>query len=412
MGMDKQLLEPLSGFRDYNSPVKSWVAATLRSVFVSYGYDYLETPALERQEVLLGKFGEEAQKLLYLFEDNGGRKVGLRYDLTVPFSRFVANNYGSLTLPFKRYEIGPVWRAERPQKGRYRQFTQADIDIIGAPEPASELELLSVVAAAAEKLGIELEFQLNDRRIISALFDHFAIPAEQRRQLLILLDKIEKISPEEFREEFKKLSISDVQQRQLLSLFVHSAGEELEHLQTLLGDQAPTATLQAMLEWAKKRGVTARFVPTMVRGLDYYTGSIFEVKAANYDGGTVVAGGRYDGLIEQLTGQTVPAVGISFGVDRIADLLETKKIADTMFVVHLSETSQELDLWVEKLRQAGKNVEVYLDASAELGKQIKYASKRGYQAIYIPFENEWQKGEIVVKDLETGQQKTLKRSQI
>src|SRR5579872_2819765 len=164
--MDRELLNPLSGFRDYNKPNKDLVISKLRSVFVRFGYQFLETPALERQEILLGKFGEEAQKLIYLFEDNGLRKVGLRYDLTVPLSRFVAANYTTLPLPFKRFEIGVVWRAERPQKGRYRQFTQADVDIVGDEGSlSSEKELLEVISLAGKELRLDLTCQINDRAL-------------------------------------------------------------------------------------------------------------------------------------------------------------------------------------------------------------------------------------------------------
>ncbi|HSX42258.1 MAG TPA: histidine--tRNA ligase [Candidatus Saccharimonadales bacterium] len=410
--MDKTSFLPLSGFRDQLGPAKSWVINELQKTFQSYGYQALETPAIERQEILLGKLGDEGQKQLYLFEDNGKRQVGLRYDLTVPLSRFVAANLSELPLPFKRFEIGSSWRAERPQKGRYRQFTQADIDIIGAPEPSSELELMSVVAAAGERLGVKLTCLVNDRRLITAVFDELKIPAKERVKITQLFDKKDKLPEDEFIAQFKQLGLSDVERRQLSAYFLAEGDEALEKIEQLLPGSPAFITVKAVLAWAKKRGVEAVFAPGMVRGLDYYTGTIFEFKADGYDGGTVVAGGRYDNLIANLTGQRVPAVGLSFGVDRLSDLLTDQKPDDTLFVVRLPETSNEVNMWVRELRKNGKNVEVYLDDTIELGKQIKYADKRGYANILIPFENEWQRGQIVRKFLATGKQEAISRDQI
>ncbi len=410
--MDKTGFLPLSGFRDQLGPAKSWVINQLQKTFQAYGYQALETPALERQEILLGKLGDEGQKQLYLFEDNGKRAVGLRYDLTVPLSRFVAGNLNELPLPFKRFEIGPSWRAERPQKGRYRQFSQADVDIIGAPEPSSELELISIATTAGEKLGVKLTCLVNDRRLITAVFEELKIPARERTKITQLFDKKDKLPEDEFLSQFRSLGLSDVERRQLSAYLLAEGEEALEKIEHLLPGSPALVTIKAILMWAKKRGVEARFAPGMVRGLDYYTGTIFEFKADGYDGGTVAAGGRYDDLITNLTGQRVPAVGLSFGVDRLADLLSGSIQDDTLFVVRLPETSSEVNLWVRELRGQGKNVEVYLDETVELGKQIKYADKRGYASIFIPFETEWKKGQIVKKFLQSGKQEAIRRDDV
>lgn len=411
--MDKTSFLPLSGFRDQLGPAKSWVISELQKTFQSYGYQALETPAIERQEILLGKLGDEGQKQLYLFEDNGKRQVGLRYDLTVPLSRFVAGNLNELPLPFKRFEIGPSWRAERPQKGRYRQFTQADVDIIGAPEPASELELLSVATAASEKLGVKLTCSVNDRRLITAVFDELKIPAVERTKITQLFDKKDKLPDDEFIAQFKRLGLSDVERRQLSAYFLAEGDEALEKIEHLLPGSPALTAVKTILAWARRRDVAAEFAPGMVRGLDYYTGTIFEFKAAGYDGGTVAAGGRYDDLITNLTGQRVPAVGLSFGVDRLSEILAGSVKDDTLFVVRLPETSSEVNIWVATLRQAqGLNVEVYLDETVELGKQIKYADKRGYASILIPFEDEWKKGQIIKKFLASGKQETISREAV
>ncbi len=409
--MDKELLQPLSGFRDYLGPTKVRIIRALQETFEQYGYQALETPALERQEILLGKLGEEGQKQLYLFEDNGKRKVGLRYDLTVPLARFVSSNLGNIPLPFKRYEIGNAWRAEKAQKGRFRQFTQADIDVVGAPEPSSEIELFSLVAAVAKKLGLKIIYQVSDRRVLAEIMEALKIPEGERMPLMRLLDKKDKISSEDFNAELVKLGLSDIERRQIASTFLNERAD-IEKIEKLTGKPELFNTVRALLDWAKNEGVEAEFTPGMVRGLDYYTGTIFEIKAPEYDGGTVVAGGRFDSLVEQLTGQKIPAVGISFGVDRLADLLQDKEQNETLYIVRLPETANELDNWVRQLRADGKDVEVYLDENVELGKQIKYADKRGYQNILIPFENEWARGQIVRKNLKSGDQESINRDKI
>lgn len=410
--MDKAAFLPLSGFRDQLGSTKSWVIQQIQAVYEQYGYQALETPVIERREILLGKLGDEGQKQLYLFEDNGKRKVGLRYDLTVPLGRFVASNLGSLSRPFKRYEIGPSFRAEKPQKGRYRQFTQADIDIIGAPEPSSELELLAASALVCKRLGITPTIELNDRRVVTKLLEALGLRDSRQTALLVLLDKKEKLADEEFNRQFAKLGLSDVERRQVSAVFFARGDEAVERVSELLGNDEQLTSLTAILSWAKKRGLAAEYVPAMVRGLDYYTGTIFELTAPDYDGGTIAAGGRYDGLIEQMIGQKLPAVGISFGVDRLTDLLSDKTPADTLFVVNLPDTADELEIWVQDLRDRGQKVEVYLDPSVELGKQIKYADKRGYQTILIPFEREWSQGKIVRKNLTSGQQEIITRNRI
>ncbi|MBI4948152.1 ATP phosphoribosyltransferase regulatory subunit, partial [Candidatus Berkelbacteria bacterium] len=308
---------PLSGFRDNTNVTKERVATVLRETFLSYGYQYLETPALERQEILLGKMGDEAQKLLYLFEDNGERKVGLRYDLTVPLSRFVASNLGELTLPYKRYEIGSVWRAERPQKGRYRQFTQADIDVIGANGNGAEKEFLEIIGVVATKLELDLTVLLNDRRIVKELLVELKIEDDQQTKLLQLLDKQDKISGEEMEKGLQDTGLSDVQRGQIKDLFLTEP--ELKNIEEIVGTEV-TANLKELIAFAKSIKLNVKFAPNMVRGLDYYTGTIIE--AVVPDGaGSVIGGGAYDSLIENLTGKKVNGIGISFGVDRIADYI-------------------------------------------------------------------------------------------
>lgn len=410
--MDQSNFMPLSGFRDLSSPTKEALLATLKSTFLAYGYQPLETPSIERQDILLSKYGVEGEKLMYLFVDNGGRKVGLRYDLTVPLSRYIAANLNQLVMPYKRYEIGNVWRADKPQKGRYRQFTQADIDIVDAPEPSGEIELFSVVSAISDNLDLKLVCELNDRRVVTAILDKLKISSEERPKILSLLDKKDKLPGDKFEQQFIALNLTDNERKKLSGYFLIEGNEALTQVEGLIGDDETLKTLKLLLEWAKKRGVQAVYKPAMVRGLDYYTGTIFEFKSTDKEIGTLIAGGRYDSLIKNLIDKVVPAIGLSFGVDRICEVLNSNAENENIFIVRLSETSSELNQWVRTLRQLGMNVEVYLDENVELGKQIKYADKRGYKNILIPFEDEWNRGEVVMKNLLSGEQKSIRREEV
>lgn len=400
---------PLSGFRDNTNVTKERVTTVLRETFLLYGYRFLETPALERQEILLGKMGDEAQKLLYLFEDNGGRKVGLRYDLTVPLSRFVAGNMGTLPMPFKRYEIGAVWRAERPQKGRYRQFTQADVDVLGAGIGA-EKEFLEMIGVIAKKLEIDLTLLINDRQVVKAIFSELNIDAEIQTKLLQLLDKQDKISDEQMSDGLQQIGLSDVERNQIRDIFLTEP--DLETIKELIGAEK-TSNLKELIDYGSSIGLKISFAPSMVRGLDYYTGTIMEATVSD-GAGSIIGGGRYDNLIENLTGQKVEGVGISFGVDRIADYIVEKENFDKpmpLFIVNLPETEVETARWAQELRDKGMPVERYIESTVELGKQIKYADKRGYKFVLLPFENEWKAGQIVEKQLDTGDQITKERSE-
>lgn len=404
--MEKEKLQPLSGFRDYRGSVKYALIEKLRAVFESFGYEGLETPSLEKQEILLSNYGEDAQKLLYLFEDNGSRPVGLRYDLTLPLARFVSGNLNELTLPYKRYEIGNAWRAERAQKGRLRQFTQADIDIIGCESGAAEEEIAQVLAAVSQKLNLPLRVLINDRQVVKKIFAKLQIDQEESRQLMRLMDKRDKLSDEQFRQELGELKFSDNQARHFRSIFLVPEQEAIEAVSELLKDDADLARLLDFIKTTQKIGLKAEYAPNMVRGLDYYTGTIFECLGENYPV-TLIGGGRFDSLVESFTGQKIPSVGISFGVDRLTDVLASQEVDRGLFVLNLPETTTDVRDWVNKLRQSGKKVDLYLDSKTEMGKQIKYAAKKGYPKVVIPFEDEWALGKVIVKDLDSGQQEKV-----
>ncbi|QQG49868.1 MAG: histidine--tRNA ligase [Candidatus Berkelbacteria bacterium] len=408
--MDSQQLQPLSGFRDLVGSPKYEIASRLREIFESFGFISMDTPALERQDILLNKYGEEGQKQLYLFEDNGKRSVGLRFDLTVPLARYVAANRQSLNLPFKRYEIGSSWRAEKAQAGRLRQFTQADVDIVGVASLGAERELLEIIAAA-EAVIAEFTVELNDRRLVARIFDELKVEMAIRGKVLRTLDKKAKISEEALSKELLVTGLTANQLRQMQGIFL-SDKPTLDATAKLVGEEV-VSDLASLLSYAKTLGLDVNYAPSMVRGLDYYTGTIIEasVKDAEVEVGSVIGGGRYDSLVEDLTGEKIPAVGISFGVDRLVDVTTEFIREGEIFIVLLPETENETRAWARKLRGLGKIVEVFPDSAIPLGKQIKYADKKGYAEIYLPTGEEWRQGQIVVKDLSSGAQRSYRRTE-
>jgi len=403
--VSKELL-PLSGFRDSLREPKSQLESLLREVFTSFGYIEMETPAIERADVLLGKYGPEAQKLLYLFEDNGGREVGLRYDLTVSLARYVAANNQSLNFPFKRFEIGPAWRGEKPQRGRYRQFTQADVDIVGDNSAVgSEQEVLEIIKSAEKALGIGLAVELNDRQLIEKTFDELEIEASKRSALLRLLDKSEKIKAETLYGQLNKLGLTSAAKKQVESLFLSDA--QLSSF----GQIAPERVdrLERLLGFASSIALKAKFSPKMVRGLDYYTGVVIEANSAKEPQlGSLIGGGRYDDLIGCLAERKLSGVGVSFGVDRLVELFKSAA-PEGLFVVNFPPIENELRVWVNRLREKNMTVELFPDSAEELGKQLKYADSRGYKKVVIPFEELWEKGVVAVKDLTSATQQEVKR---
>lgn len=408
--MDKTSFQPLAGFRDLVSPTKRWVLERLEKIFQLYGYQPLETPALERQEILLGKLGSEAQKQLYLFTDNGQRQVGLRYDLTVPLARYVAANYQSLILPFKRYEIGPVWRAEKPQRGRYRQFTQADIDIVGSSSLGAETEILQIIKAVECELGLVFRCLINDRKIVGAVLAKLAVSQSKWKETLIILDKREKVKEEKTLVALQKLGLNADQRGKMAKIFFSQGDLALAAVRNLIGSRPELDRLENLIHQAKKLRLMVVFDPAMVRGLDYYTGTIIEGVTKD-DGNSVLGGGRYDSLVESLIGRKIPAVGLSFGVDRLADLLAAKSERGLM-IVNLPEIEEELIDWANKLRSQGKAVELYLDSAVELGKQLRYADKQGYREVILPLRENWENGEVIVKNLASGEQVVKKITEL
>lgn len=388
----------LKGFRDFlpeAAKKRQYVIDALKKVFASFGFEPLETPALEYEEVLLGKYGEEGDKLMYRFTDNGDRKVALRYDQTVPLSRVVAQYQNELAMPFKRYQVQPVWRAENTQKGRFREFLQCDADIVGSSSPLSDAEVIAVAAKAVESLGFpNFKILINTRETFAGL----PIAA------IIAVDKLKKIGPEGVVNE-------------LLGKGIAQNSEEAYAILKSIEEKKPSERLQQIFSLLETLGVKPEqyeYTPTLARGLDYYTGLIFEIEIEGYTAGSVCGGGRYDKLIGMFAGKDIPAVGFAFGFDRLMEAmtekdlfptdLQTTQVLVTIFSPELLEKSLQV---TSHLRSKNISTEIYLDKNAKMEKQMKYADQKGIPYVVIIGPEEAEKNVVTLKNLKTREQETM-----
>ena len=417
----------LKGFRDYLPEAmipRERLVDTARRVFRSYGFSPIDTPALEYLEILSGKGGEETDKQLYKFQDSGGRWVGLRFDLTVPFARFAAQHINQLGTPFKRYHIGTAWRGENPQRGRYREFMQCDFDTIGTRSPAADVETALVIHDLLRATGFEeFTIRLNNRMVLSGLLERLDL-ADRATPILRALDKLAKIGPDGVAEEMRTTAqTSHEQARQVLRLVsVRGTNHEvLSQLDPLVAGsesgQAGVARLRDVLAGVGAAGVPEGRVEldvSIARGLDYYTGTVFETFLdALPDIGSICSGGRYDNLAGLYTDQELPGVGASLGLDRLLAAMEElgmiEKVATpaAVFIPYFDKTRLHDYLKLAAtLRAAGIGVEVYPDPK-KLGQQLKYADRRGFRVALIAGENEFATGTCQVKDLQKMEQRDV-----
>lgn len=420
--MSKIQPRTLKGFRDYLPEAaipREWLIDTARRVYRSYGFVPIDTPALEHLEILTGKGGEESDKQMYRFTDAGGREVGMRFDLTIPFARFAAQHIGELGTPFKRYHIGTVWRGENTQRGRYREFMQCDFDTIGTESLVSDVETLLVIHDLVLACGFEdFTVRVNNRKVLSGLLQRLDL-VEQTTAVLRALDKLDKIGPEKVAAELVSAAgTTEEQAAEVLALakLTGTNAQLLEQLQPLvagseLGEQG-VEELRSLLAGAEAAGVPearVRLDVSIARGLDYYTGTIFETFLGELPGiGSICSGGRYDNLAELYTKQRLPGVGASLGVDRLLAAMEELGRLDSrsstapIFVPYFAEARRDdyLKLCAE-LRAAGLAAELYPEAK-KLGAQLKYADRRGFAVAVIVGEREWDEGVCQVKDLAEG----------
>jgi len=421
----RQLIQPrtLKGFRDYlpeSMIPRERLIDIARKVYRSYGFSPIDTPTLEYLEILTGKGGAETDRQLYRFEDHGGRNVGMRFDLTVPLARFVAQHINTLGTPFKRYHIAPVWRGENTQRGRYREFMQCDFDTIGTLSVAADIETGLVINDLFEEIGFDrFTVHVNNRQVLTGLLEQIGV-AEQATAILRSLDKLTKIGPERTANEMVKTAgITAEQAEQVLAIttLAGSNQEILENLKPLVAQSelgtAGIDRLQQILDGLAAGGVPPERIKldvSIARGLDYYTGVIFETFLDDLpDIGSVCSGGRYDNLAELYTKQQLPGIGASLGLDRLLaamdelEMIDKVKTPADILVVYFEK--DQLNKYLEiaaDLRQAGWAVEVYPDAK-KLGKQLKYADGRGFQYALIAGGDELQRDVCQIKNLQTGE---------
>ena len=434
------------GTRDF-SPVemrrRNYIFRTIESVYRLYGFQQIETPAMETLQTLMGKYGEEGDKLLFKVLNSGDylKKLsdadllsrntlhlapalcekGLRYDLTVPFARYVVMHRDELQMPFKRYQIQPVWRADRPQKGRYREFYQCDADIVGSDSLLNEVELLRIIDTVFSRFGIRVQIKLNNRKILSGIAEIIGA-ADKIIDITVAIDKLDKIGLDNVNAELRTAGIADeaIARLQPIIALRGTNAEKLEVLSQALavsetglkGIEETRAILQ-MLE-AEPLQNELELDLTLARGLNYYTGAIFEVKAADVAIGSIAGGGRYDNLTGIFGMPGISGVGISFGADRIYDVLHTLNLypdaqAEGTQVLFVNFGEQEAAFCLslaEQLRRKGVCTEVYPD-SAKMKKQMNYANAKQIPFVAIVGEDELHQGAVTLKNMDTGEQTLL-----
>jgi histidyl-tRNA synthetase len=410
--MDKP--QTLKGFRDFlpeQMAIRKRAIKILEDTFESFGFQPLQTPTLEYASLLMGKYGDEADKLVYTFDDRGGRKIGLNYDLTVPTAR-VLSQYPNLPKPFKRYQIQSSYRSENPQKGRYRQFTQCDIDTIGSSYPLSDAEIIAVIATALKALGFsEFFIFINSRPILYSIMRQLKIDEKDWPKVLQTIDKSLKVSGDELDQELASKGIKNLSYTKNISPLINKLSDNWS-----FGKNKTTTDdyLDEVLNLSEKFGISKTnlvFNPSIVRGLDYYTGPIFETFVKEPKIGSITGGGRYDHLIENLGGPNLPAVGTTLGLDRLCDCIQELNLwpnlstASHLLISVFSKETLTVSQSLTQLLRNSLKTEIYLNDSTPLEKQIKYALAKSIPFIAILGPDEIEKNIVTIKNLKTREQK-------
>ena len=433
---------------------REYVIRTIKEVYERYGFEPLETPAVENIETLLGKYGEEGNQLIFKIlkrgahEASGEADLALRYDLTVPLARVVAEHRTELPKFFKRYQIQPVWRADRPARGRFREFYQCDVDVLGARSQIVEAELCAAASDALAQLGFTtFIIRLNHRQVLRGVLERAGVTEPQQEDALVVLDKLDKVGPSGVMQEFAARGIDPLAGERLLALFEGIArlaaaaeivaGESVEQeraalnqatlgrLVEFVGDHEAGARgldeLSTILQFAAASGIGSRIKidPTLARGLSYYTGAIMEISVPDLSG-SLGGGGRYDDLVGMFLGQPVPACGFSLGLERIIVVMTERE----MFPADLTRAAAEVmvAIWDEssvrdslhlarELREAGLRVDLYPEPD-KVGKQFKYAASRGLRFVVVVGPEERERGEVALKDMQSGEQRLLPRNSV
>ena len=424
---------------------RNYIFDTIKSVFSLYGFQQIETPAMENIGTLMGKYGEEGDKLLFRIQNSGEKaslapEKGLRYDLTVPFARYVVQHREELSFPFKRFQIQPVWRADRPQKGRYREFYQCDVDVIGSDSLLGELELIQIVEEVYRRLGIRVCLHINNRKILAGIAEVIGAP-DKIVDITVAIDKLDKIGVEAVNNELKERGLSDEQVASLqpiLNLSGTTADkltalktilassetglkgiEEMEEIFSLTDAVGLTAERSNSEAVQQRSGLSIELDLCLARGLNYYTGAIFEVKALDAQIGSITGGGRYDNLTGIFGLPGVSGVGISFGADRIYDVLTEldlfpKELQSTTQVLFATFGQDELRYalrWAKELRANNIAVEVYPEPT-KMKKQMSYADDKKIPYVAIVGSNEMDTNTVMLKNMASGEQQQVTLEQL
>lgn len=474
------------GTRDF-SPVemvrRNFIFKTIREVFERYGYQPIETPAMENLETLTGKYGDEGDKLIFkildsgnilndkekeyvkfLESDSGKSKVvnieevnlkkvfehlnsnflrgeytgkALRYDLTVPFARYVVQHQNEIVFPFKRYQIQPVWRADKPQKGRYREFYQCDADVIGSDSLLNEVELVQIITDVYSKLGISVEIKINNRKILQGIVEEIGAK-DKFTEIVIAIDKIEKIGVNKVIEELRTNGLSEQSLEQLKKIFllkesIYNSPDRFSIVEEFFTweDKKNEIGMKGLNEvkfifdtliQTKQHITNIKLDISLARGLNYYTGAIFEVKANDVQIGSICGGGRYDDLTGIFGLPNVSGVGISFGIDRIFDVMNELNLFENIgltasttkvLLAHFGEAERNYCIGIAtQLRSAGINTEIYPDITKKISKQFDYANKKQIPFVIVVGGDEMKSGELALKDMATGEQSKIKAEEI
>jgi histidyl-tRNA synthetase len=449
--------QPARGMRDFlpdDVRKREYVIGVIKEVYERYGFEPLETPAAENIETLMGKYGEEGNQLIFkilkrgVHEGSGEADLALRYDLTVPLARVVAEYRDKLPKFFKRYQIQPVWRADRPARGRFREFYQCDVDVLGSRSMVVEAEICAAAAEVLKRLGFnDFCIRLNHRKVLTGILGVAGVGLEQHDGALVALDKLDKIGRKGVEEELASRNITPSASQRLLDFFSEltalehaaeiAAGEDTTRKQdalnkavlgrivefvsdNVMGSQG-VSELQSILEFAHAAGISRqiRVDPSLARGLSYYTGAIMEISVKDL-AGSLGGGGRYDNLVGMFAGQDIPACGFSLGLERILVVMGEREMfppnisgaaADLMVAIWNDESISESIQLAQELRGLGLRVDLYPEAD-KLGKQFKYASARGLPFVAVIGDEERTRGEVAIKDLRTGIQRSVKREAV
>ena len=408
--MSKINLETVRGMRDFlpeDKILRDEVTGKIKKVFENYGFAPFDTPVLENSDLLMGKnqYGDEALKLVYEFTDKGGRRIGLRYDFTVPLVRVVAMN-PQLPKPFKCYRIDKVWRYERPQSGRYREFYQCDIDTVGTESPMADAEIIACANAALKAIGFEkFTFRINSRNIMNELLEGTGVAKTQVTRTLRVLDKRDKITEEELANELRTF-LSESSVDDLIGLMKLKGNWNVISSSLKICD-VNRKVIEEFLKYLKDFGITNFvFDLSLARGLDYYTGFVFEIDAGK-EIGSIGGGGRYDDMIGNFTGQKVAATGISLGLERIIDLLKMKKIKTKtrVYVIPIKIIDKAIEI-AEKIRNSGVNADIDL-SGRDLKKNLDYVNKMEIPYVVFVGEQELKAGKVKLRNMSTGSEDLL-----